>query len=233
MRRGGCARTGVVDGGEIVLLPVAFGDLVEIAEQGAERLGAIRAELSSSSAERVALDGAELLSPVSRFRRDVLCTGWNYWDHFEEGRSHRPHVERPIAPAFFTKAPDTVIGPRDPIAFDPRISAKWDYEAEIVVIIGRTGRSIPRARAMDHVFGYCLANDVSARDLQRRHGTQWMKGKALDRTMPLGPVVVTSDEIDLQDSRLQCFVNGEMRQDAAIAQMAFPIPISSPSFRSG
>jgi 2-keto-4-pentenoate hydratase/2-oxohepta-3-ene-1,7-dioic acid hydratase in catechol pathway len=132
--------------------------------------------------------------------------------------------KRPDAPTFFTKSPDVVIGPTDPIAFDPQISHKWDYEAELVVVIGKTGRSIPASKAMEHVFGYCLANDVSARDLQRRHGGQWLKGKTIDGTMPLGPCVVTRDEVDLPQIRLECFVNGDKRQDALVAQMAFAVP---------
>jgi 2-keto-4-pentenoate hydratase/2-oxohepta-3-ene-1,7-dioic acid hydratase in catechol pathway len=189
-------------------------------------LGVAQAALDAHDAERVRLQDHRLLSPIGRFRRDVLCTGWNYWDHFEEGRGKRNDSvdKRPDAPTFFTKSPDVVIGPTDPIAFDPRISHKWDYEAELVVVIGKAGRSIPAARAMDHVFGFCLANDVSARDLQRRHGGQWLKGKSIDGTMPLGPYVVTRDEIDLPQVRLECFVNGEKRQDALVSQMAFPVP---------
>src|SRR5882762_8192582 len=87
----------------------------------------------------------DFAAPIRRFRRDVLCTGWNYWDHFEEGFGKREgqDVERPKAPTFFSKSPESVIGPNDPIAYDERISRKWDYEAELVVIIGRGGRSIP------------------------------------------------------------------------------------------
>src|SRR6202043_442704 len=132
--------------------------------------------------------------------------------------------ERPGAPAFFTKSPDVVIGPADPIAFDLRISRKWDYEAELVVVIGKAGRSIPANRAMDHIFGFCLADDISQRDLQRRHGGQWLKGKSIDATMPIGPYLVTADEIDPTQIRLQCRLNGEVMQDALVSQMAFAIP---------
>ncbi|XSC42598.1 fumarylacetoacetate hydrolase family protein [Bradyrhizobium sp. RDT10] len=129
----------------------------------------------------------------------------------------------PKAPTFFTKGPDTVIGPHDPIAFDPRISGKWDYEAELAVVIGKTGRSIPEREAASYIFGYCLANDISQRDLQRRHGGQWLKGKSIDGTMPIGPCVVTPDEVNLGEVRLQCLLNGEIRQDALISQMAFSV----------
>jgi 2-keto-4-pentenoate hydratase/2-oxohepta-3-ene-1,7-dioic acid hydratase in catechol pathway len=103
------------------------------------------------------------------------------------------------------------------------VSRKWDYEAELAVVIGKAGRSIPRAEAFSHIFGFCLANDVSQRDLQRRHGGQWLKGKSIDGTMPLGPVIVTPDELDVPNIRLQCEVNGQVLQDALVAQMAFPI----------
>ena len=225
-RHRNAVRTGIVLGEEAALLPERFDDLVAIIEGGREALAEVGRLTQARDAERVALGGLELLSPIRRFRRDVLCTGWNYWDHFEEGQGKREGQdakERPKAPTFFTKSPDTVIGPRDPIAFDDKLSARWDYEAELVVVFGRTGRSIPAAEAMDHVFGFCLANDVSQRDLQRRHGGQWLKGKSIDATMPLGPYIVTPDELDLPRVRLQCLVNGEERQNAVIAQMAFPI----------
>jgi 2-keto-4-pentenoate hydratase/2-oxohepta-3-ene-1,7-dioic acid hydratase in catechol pathway len=222
----GAIRVGVIDGEAGVLLPDSVRDIVEIIKGAPATLDLARAALTSGGGERIRLGELKLLSPIGRFRRDVLCTGWNYWDHFEEGRGKRSDSvdKRPDAPTFFTKSPSVVIGPTDPIAFDRRISQKWDYEAELVVVIGRTGRSIPAAAALDHVFGYCLANDVSARDLQRRHGGQWLKGKSLDGTMPLGPWLVTRDEIDVPRVRLECFVNGEPRQDALVAQMAFPLP---------
>lgn len=118
--------------------------------------------------------------------------------------------------------PDTVIGPHDDIAYDPVISQKWDYEAEVAIIIGRDGRSIPEDKAMDHVFGLSVANDVSHRDLQRRHGGQWLKGKSIDHTMPLGPWITTLDDItDPYALTIQCELNGRRLQYATTAQMAF------------
>lgn len=220
----GQVRPGVLAGDEIALFPPAVADLVGFLELDEEaRASAVRQALASGL--RVPRSTTRLAAPIRRFRRDVLCTGWNYWDHFEEGRGKREgqEVDKPKAPTFFTKSPDVVIGPNDPIAFDPRISQKWDYEAELVVIIGRTGSSIPRASAWEHIFAVCLANDISQRDLQRRHGGQWLKGKSIDRSMPLGPVIVTPDELDIPRIRLRCDVNGQTVQDAVVAQMAFPI----------
>ena len=205
----GRERPGVVDGEDVVLLDAA--DLVSVIEAGPAALVAVRNELAS--AERLPLASVRLCAPLRRFRRDVLCTGWNYWDHFEESKGKREgqDVDRPDHPTFFTKGPDVVIGPYDEIAYDPAISAKWDYEAELALVIGKTGRSIPVADALDHVWGYTLANDVSQRDLQRQHGGQWLKGKSIDDTMPLGPWIVTADEFgDPQDVHLQCLLNGEV-----------------------
>ncbi|CAN7345225.1 fumarylacetoacetate hydrolase family protein [Bosea sp. LjRoot90] len=224
LRHDGGERLGLVVGDQIVLLTPGAGDLVAfVGLPHNERQSLIVASLDKGA--RLPLADASLAAPVRRFRRDVLCTGWNYWDHFEESKGKREgqDVDRPKAPTFFTKSPDVVIGPQDDIAFDARISAKWDYEAEIAIIIGKGGRSIPRARAHEHIFGFCLANDVSQRDLQRRHGGQWLKGKSIDGTMPLGPHVVTPDEIDLPKVRLQCLLNGELMQNAVAAQMAFPV----------
>jgi len=221
----GRARIGVLEGDELAILPDYTGDLLDVVSGGALARETIDTWLESGGLPRCRLDAVRLLPPLKRLRRDVLCVGWNYWDHFEESKGKREgqDVPRPEAPTFFTKRADTLIGPYDDIAFDRRISAKWDYEAELAVVIGMDSRSIPADRAMEHVWGYCLANDVSQRDLQRRHGGQWLKGKSIDATMPLGPFLVTADEIDPAQVRLQCLLNGEVMQDASVSQMAFPI----------
>ncbi|OXR48221.1 5-carboxymethyl-2-hydroxymuconate isomerase [Pusillimonas sp. T2] len=212
-------------GGTLRLMPEPSPDLVGLIELGDEGLASVRAVAADARAEQVSLSDVTVLAPIRRFRRDVLCTGWNYWDHFyeSEGKREGQDVPKPDAPTFFTKAPDVVIGPYQDIAYDARVSAKWDYEAEIVVIIGKTGRSIPQDSAMSHVFGYCLANDVSQRDLQRRHGGQWFKGKSVDQTMPLGPWITLRDDIDLSTVVLECELNGETMQRAGAHEMAFSI----------
>jgi len=215
-------RIGLVEDDSVRLLPAWFGDMVSAI--GAGRSAIERA--AAASAEVVALAAVTIEAPLQRFSRDILCTGWNYLDHFEESRGKREgqDVDLPIAPTFFTKSPRTVIGPNADIGMDPHISAKWDYEAEVGLVIGRRVRSVPRARAMDCVFGFFLANDVSQRDLQRRHGGQWLKGKSIDATMPIGPFIVTPDEVDLVHTRLQLRLNGQVMQDALLGQMAFDIP---------
>jgi 2-keto-4-pentenoate hydratase/2-oxohepta-3-ene-1,7-dioic acid hydratase in catechol pathway len=221
----GAWRLGAVLDGEatVAVLPRSVGSVDDVVRGGPAALDAVRRELAS--AERVPLTDVDLGAPLRRFNRDILCTGWNYWDHFEESKGKREGqdpAERPQHPTFFTKGPDTVIGPADDIAFDPAISDRWDYEAEVVIVIGRDGRSIPEEKAMEHVFGFCVANDVSQRDLQRRHGGQWLKGKTIDATMPLGPWITTVDEVaDPYDLRVQCEVNGRLLQDASTGQVAF------------
>ena len=149
VRHDGAERVGVVEDAGIRLLPPIEGGMVGLIEGGAAALAAAREALATGTGETLALDTAQLLAPITRFRRDVLCTGWNYWDHYEEsiGKRDGQDVPRPSAPTFFTKAPDVVIGPRDDIAYDARVSAKWDYEAEVALVIGKRGRSIPAARA--------------------------------------------------------------------------------------
>ena len=211
------------DGAELALLPAEVGTVDDLVRGGRAALDAAAAAVAG--ARRVPTARAELGPPLTRFNRDVLCTGWNYHDHFEESRGKREGQDperAPDHPTFFTKGPDTVIGPHAPIAFDPDVSAKWDYEAEVVIVIGQDGRSIPEERVWEHVFGFCVANDVSQRDLQRAHGGQWLKGKSIDRTMPLGPWITTVDEVeDPYDLRITCDLNGERMQDASTAQMAF------------
>lgn len=218
----GQQRVGAVEADHIRLLPAAAGDMVSLIGLGQAEIARL---LAADGVERQPLSAVRVEAPIQRFNRDVLCTGWNYWEHFEESRGKREgqDVDKPKAPTFFTKGPNTVIGPYDDIGLDPHISAKWDYEAEVGIVIGKRCRSVSSARALEHVFGYFLANDVSQRDLQRRHGGQWLKGKSIDRTMPIGPYIVTPDALDVPEMRLQLTLNGQIMQDAQLKQMAFPI----------
>jgi 2-keto-4-pentenoate hydratase/2-oxohepta-3-ene-1,7-dioic acid hydratase in catechol pathway len=221
----GAWRVGAVvgDDHDIAVLPESHGSLDDVVRGGPEALEAV--EKAAATSEVRPLNTVRLGPPLRQYNRDILCTGWNYWDHFEESRGKREGqdpAQTPTHPTFFTKGPDTVIGPSDDIAYDLGVSSKWDYEAELVVIIGRDGKNIPEDEAMRHVFGYCVANDVSQRDLQRAHGGQWLKGKSIDSTMPLGPWITTTDNIeDPYDLRVQCELNGRMMQDASTGQVAF------------
>lgn len=222
IRRDQTERIGIVEDDSVRLLPAELGDMVSAIGLGRETVE----QAARQTSEVVSIASVEILAPVQRFNRDILCTGWNYLDHFEESRGKREgqDVDMPVAPTFFTKGPNTVIGPTADIGMDPHISAKWDYEAEVGLVIGKRCRSVSRAEAMDCVFGFFLVNDISQRDLQRRHGGQWLKGKSIDATMPIGPFIVTPDEVDLVRSRLQLTLNGQVMQDALLGQMAFDIP---------
>jgi 2-keto-4-pentenoate hydratase/2-oxohepta-3-ene-1,7-dioic acid hydratase in catechol pathway len=162
-----------------------------------------------------------LLAPIPVPAKNIFCVGRNYKLHIEEGaRARGVPVDYPKVPEFFSKPPTMVIGTGMEIRL-PKITAKLDYEVELAFVIGTAGRDIPAARALEHIFGFTVLNDVTARDLQRAHG-QWFKGKSLDTSCPLGPVIVTADEFDLTvPHRLTLSVNGETRQDALTSDMLF------------
>lgn len=178
--------------------------------------------------EGIPLSSVELLAPIPRPARNVFCVGKNYHEHSAEFASSGYDATGggtavPELPIFFTKSTSTVIGPGSPIDPHRALTTSLDYEAEITVIIGRAGRSIPRERAMDHVWGYTLINDVTARDLQRDH-KQWFLGKSLDTFCPMGPWAVTADEVNGTDVVVESLVNGELRQRASIHDLIFDIP---------
>ncbi len=209
----------------IAVLDPAQGTVDDAVRGGFAALEAIQA--AADTAVQRPLDEVVLGPPLRKFNRDILCTGWNYLDHFYESQGKREGQDPeslPLHPTFFTKGPDTVIGPTDPIAFDADLSSKWDYEAEVALVIGTAGRSIGQEQALQHVFGYFVANDVSQRDLQRAHGGQWLKGKSIDGTMPIGPWLTTADAVDdPADLLIECELNGEVMQRASTATMAFSL----------
>jgi 2-keto-4-pentenoate hydratase/2-oxohepta-3-ene-1,7-dioic acid hydratase in catechol pathway len=216
LRVGALVEDGVAD------LSERFDSMLTLIEGGEPALEEVR----SLVAQADTVGEVELQAPIPQPRRNVFCMGWNYLTHFEEGQGRRgdQQEELPEYPTFFDKPTTAVIGPNDDIPFDPRFSDKMDYEAELAVVIGRAGRSIPAAEAMDHIFGYTVANDVSARDVQRRHGGQWLKGKGMDGSCPLGPWIVTADEVeDPQTLPVRCHVNGVEKQNSNTRFMVFPI----------
>jgi 2-keto-4-pentenoate hydratase/2-oxohepta-3-ene-1,7-dioic acid hydratase in catechol pathway len=174
------------------------------------------------------------LAPIPAPARNVFCVGRNYVDHVKEGAVARgSDLKLPEVPQFFTKATHTVIGPGAEVRLDRRVTQKLDYEVELAVIMGRGGRDIAASAAFEHIFGYTVANDVTARDLQRRH-EQWFKGKSLDTTCPLGPVILTRDEVeDPKSLELSLSVNGQERQRARVEQMIFDIPTIIASLSAG
>jgi len=164
-------------------------------------------------------------APIPRPRKNVFCVGWNYIEHFIEGEQVRKSGdEMPSHPTFFTKAPTAVNGPFDDISCDPALSKRFDWEVELGVIIGKKGKNITEENAMDHIFGYTIINDISVRDAQRAHGGQWFKGKSFDGTCPMGPYLVTKDEVNVNDLRLVCRVNDVVKQNSSAIYMYFNIP---------
>ena len=160
---------------------------------------------------------ARLEAPIPRPARNVFCLGRNYKEHAAERGAAAP--EHPV---YFTKAPETVVAPGATVIHHAA-TKELDYEVELAVVIGAAGKDIPREQALAHVFGYTVVNDVTARDLQKRHG-QWFKGKSLDTCCPLGPVLVTADEIpDPQTLAITLRVNGETRQSSHTSRMIFPV----------
>lgn len=148
----------------------------------------------------------------------IVCVGLNYHDHCRE-----QGIEVPKRPLLFAKFPSTIIGLDDDITWTPHITEQVDYEAELAVVIGRRGRNIPLDEVIHYIAGYTIVNDVSARDLQFSDG-QWVRGKSLDTFCPMGPYLVTPDEVaDPQQLKIRCWVNGELRQDSNTAEMIFKI----------
>jgi 2-keto-4-pentenoate hydratase/2-oxohepta-3-ene-1,7-dioic acid hydratase in catechol pathway len=176
----------------------------------------------------VSLDDIFLEAPLPRPCRNVFCVGKNYYDHAEEFANSgfdagRPEDAVPGYPIVFSKVPESVIGTGSFIEYDPAVSAAIDYEVELAVIIGKRGRGISVENALDHVWGYTIVNDVTARDLQSKY-SQWLIGKSQDTFCPMGPVAVTRDEINLADTGLRTWVNGELRQDSNTSHLIFDVP---------
>jgi 2-keto-4-pentenoate hydratase/2-oxohepta-3-ene-1,7-dioic acid hydratase in catechol pathway len=207
---------------------------------GGDPLHARLRDLASRAKSGAKLPTVKLLAPIPRPRRNVFCVGWNYSEHFAEGAAVRAQTttaagqqEVPEFPALFSKNPATVTGPDAPVWFPAPHSEQLDWEVELAVIVGRGGRDISEARAMEHIFGYTCANDVSVRDVQRRHGGQWFKGKNFDSHLPLGPWIVSADELEPSALRIQTRVNGVTKQDSSTKFMVFKLPRLITEFSAG
>ncbi|WP_244851170.1 fumarylacetoacetate hydrolase family protein [Caballeronia sp. SL2Y3] len=175
------------------------------------------------------LASAQVLAPIDQPRRNVFCVGKNYHDHAEEfsksgfDKSAQAGEHIPEAPVVFTKPVSTIIATGERIPRHADVTQQMDYEVEIGVVIGKAGRGIKKADAMNHVFGYTIINDVTARDLQKLH-RQWFIGKSLDGFCPMGPFLVTADEIDAENIDVRCWINGELRQESNSKLLIFDIP---------
>lgn len=213
VRHQGKEKVGELQGDALHVLAVdSMLDLIEVG--GAARTGEI-----------VPLADVAVIAPIPRPRRNVICIGKNYREHVAEfARSGfdttLANADLPAHPIVFTKMPDAVIGPGEAIAYPVGLSEMLDYEGEVGVIIGKTCRNVARADALAHIFGFTLINDVTARDLQKRHA-QWFIGKSLDTFCPMGPAIVTADEVAVDDIDIECRVNDELRQSGNTRDLIF------------
>jgi 2-keto-4-pentenoate hydratase/2-oxohepta-3-ene-1,7-dioic acid hydratase in catechol pathway len=220
-------RLGAVRGDRILDLsanggPASLLALIQAGPAQWQRAAAVAEAMGDTG---LALDAVRLHAPIPRPLKNVFCLGLNYAAHARESAAARNKETRiPDIPVIFSKTPTTVNGPFDDIPVDRATTNQVDWEVELGVVIGTPGKNIRAADALAHVFGYTVINDISARDVQIAHGGQWFKGKSLDGSCPMGPMVVTADEFgDPQAKRLQCRVNGVGKQDATTADMIFPV----------
>jgi 2-keto-4-pentenoate hydratase/2-oxohepta-3-ene-1,7-dioic acid hydratase in catechol pathway len=230
-RRLGVAREGspdeIVDvvaaagGSESTALPRDILGVIDAGEEGLARVaGLASSALRGDSVRRLA--DLTVLPPLDPPRGNVLAIGRNYQKHAEEGARAMNEEVKP--PTIFTKAITTIASAYDDIAIDASVSIKIDWEVELGVIIGRRGVNIQRQNALNHVFGYTVLNDVTARDIQNEWGGQFFKGKSMDGFCPVGPWVLTRDEVpDVQDLQLRLTVNGELKQNGNTTDMIYPV----------
>ncbi len=210
-----------------------------IIEGGPTALEALSAVVAAGEAgelkDLLVPEDAPLLSPIPTPRKNVFCVGRNYAEHIAEGeRAQKEKIGITEHPVFFTKPPTSVVAPDADILLFPSVSQSIDYEVELAVVIGKRGRNITKADAFNHVFGYSILNDITARDIQRRHGGQYFKGKGLDGSCPIGPYIVTADAIsDPQALSIGLTVNGEQRQNGMTSDMIFDIPTLIASLSEG
>lgn len=222
-------RVGIVSADLLSIVPVELPPAD--AALGAQRLVELlaRDETVPATGAPVALGAVRLVAPLPRPRRNIFCIGKNYHAHAKEfagsgfDSSAKSGGDIPQHPIVFTKVPECVIGPGDAIAIPGAVSTAIDYEAELAVVVGRGGKGIAREDAMKHVWGYTIVNDVTARDWQSRH-QQWDMGKSFDTFCPMGPWLVSADELDGTATRVRCWVNEELRQDASTRDLIFDIP---------
>lgn len=205
---GGEPRVGSIEDGHIV--PLGETSMLEYIRHG-------RSTERHPGGESISLQEARLHAPIERPGK-IVAIGLNYVDHAEE--TGAPIPEKPVV---FTKYPNTIIGPGEPIRIPP-IAEQIDYEAELAVVIGREARNVSEGEALEYVFGYMNSNDVSARDLQFSEGGQWTRSKSIDTFCPIGPYIATRDEIpDPQDLYIRAILNGEVMQDSTTSKMIFPV----------
>jgi 2-keto-4-pentenoate hydratase/2-oxohepta-3-ene-1,7-dioic acid hydratase in catechol pathway len=212
----GVERVGVLSGDEQTVTPLPVADMNALIESG---------EISVPVEEEIPLSEVTLLAPIPRPRQDVICLGINYKAHAQEAERYSEAFlkEKPI-PIYFSKRVSEAVAPEGFIESHPGLVERLDYEAELALIIGKRAKDVPAEKAGEYIFGYTVLNDVSARVLQTSH-KQWYFGKSLDGFTPIGPCIVTADEIPFPPKlKITATVNGELRQDSTTDLLITGIP---------
>ena len=236
-RKGAATAPGVWLGEQVLDLAAAgqaagsrteLGSMLAIIRGGGAALAEVHRLVTRAAEFPAALlpaSGVQLVSPIPQLVRNAFCVGRNYMDHVKEGAAVAGAAAAlPKVPQFFTKATHALNSPTGDVRLDTTVTQRFDYEVELAIIIGKGGRDIAAADAMSHIFGYTVANDFTARDVQRAH-EQWFRGKSLDTSLPLGPWLIDPEEIgDPTTLELTLTVNGEQRQHGRVSQMIFDLP---------
>lgn len=227
-RHDGGVAAGYLDGEDVVICASGAGADRAVLGVVAEGAAAVARWRGKAEAPRVPLSSVTVLAPIPEPRRDIFCVGKNYFAHAAEfhssGFDSSGKEEVPSAPVIFTKATTSVVGPGAEVLGSLDHTDSVDYEGELGVVIGKRAFQVSKAEAMDHVFGYVVVNDVTSRELQRKHN-QWVIGKGIDTFCPMGPYLVTADEVeDVKALELETRINGETRQKAFVADLIFDIP---------
>ena len=226
------------DGATVAPFALSPGEAAEGVQVLVERAAA--GEPMPATGDPFPMAGLKLRAPLPRPRRNIFCVGLNYYDHADEfsksgldsSAAAAADDTAPKAPIVFSKVPESVIAHGEAILIDEAVSSALDYEVELGVIIGRRGRGITKADALDHVWGYTIINDATARDLQKLHG-QWLIGKSQDTFCPMGPVAVTADALDPADARVRTWINDEPRQDSNTSLLIFDVPVIIETLSAG
>lgn len=225
-RESGTSRIGALKGDRVVDLSSVAHDMLSLIDLGAAGLEQTRAIIDSTSPSAgLPLNNVTLLAPIARPRKNIVCLGMNYAEHAYESARARGNPEvLPKYPVFFTKAPTSVNDPDGVVPLYQDVTSQLDWEAELAFIIGRKAFGVSEADALGYVFGYTVLNDISARDLQTRH-QQFFRAKSLDGCGPIGPYIVTADEVpDPHALGIRLRLNGRTVQDSNTGDQIFKIP---------
>lgn len=227
--RGQGPRAGILDNGSIVDIGTALPgwptDMLGVVAKGLGALADLKGAVANAK-ERIPVASVKIMAPIPKPMRNIFCVGRNYYDHIKEmhGEAAAQQKDASEFMVMFTKAPTTVIANGDTVPGYLDYTNTLDYEGELLVVIGKEGMNISKENAFDHIYGYSIFNDVTARQIQSQH-KQWFLGKSIDGFGPMGPAIVTADEVgDVTKLRLRTLLNGEERQNSTISQMIFDIP---------